>query len=121
MATPDEEIFYLVGFLFSALPTSTGKESLEYILAQNQIILDYCTRALPGCKQYLPHYSSQDEWQAHFGSKWRVLMERKSAYDPLSILAPGQRIFQKATPVQHLISKTKHKKSILEEGHAKMI
>ncbi|KAL0555016.1 hypothetical protein IC582_008947 [Cucumis melo] len=121
LVTPDEEIFYLVGFLFSALPTSTGKESLEYILAQNQIILDYCARALPGCKQYLPHYRSQDEWQAHFGSKWRVLKERKSAYDPLSILAPGQRVFQKVTPVQHLISKTKHKKSILEEENAKMI
>uniref|UniRef100_A0A1S3B8H8 cytokinin dehydrogenase n=2 Tax=Cucumis melo TaxID=3656 RepID=A0A1S3B8H8_CUCME len=121
LVTPDEEIFYLVGFLFSALPTSTGKESLEYILAQNQIILDYCARALPGCKQYLPHYCSQDEWQAHFGSKWRVLKERKSAYDPLSILAPGQRVFQKVTPVQHLISKTKHKKSILEEENAKMI
>ncbi|KAE8651195.1 hypothetical protein Csa_001352 [Cucumis sativus] len=121
LITPDEEIFYLVGFLFSTLPTSTGKESLEYILAQNQIILDYCARALPGCKQYLPHYRSQDEWQAHFGSKWRVLKERKSAYDPLSILAPGQRVFQKATSVQHLISKTKHKKGILEEENAKMI
>ncbi|XP_022983738.1 cytokinin dehydrogenase 4-like [Cucurbita maxima] len=121
VVTPDEEIFYLVGFLFSALPTSTGKQSLEYILAQNQIILDYCVRDLPGCTQYLPHYSSQDEWQAHFGSKWRVLMERKSAYDPLSILAPGQRIFQKATPVQHLVSKTNHKTSILEEENAKMI
>ncbi|KAI4323497.1 hypothetical protein L6164_023095 [Bauhinia variegata] len=92
---PEEDIFYLVAFLTSAVPSSNGSDGLEHILTQNKRILEYCERAHLGVKQYLPHYTTQEEWQAHFGPQWEVFLQRKSVYDPLAILAPGQRIFHK--------------------------
>ncbi|XAR68472.1 Cytokinin dehydrogenase [Bertholletia excelsa] len=96
LVTPEENIFYLVAFLSSAKPSSTGNDGLEHILTQNKRILDFCEAAHLGVKQYLPHYSSQKAWQKHFGSHWEIFARRKSAYDPLAILAPGQQIFRKA-------------------------
>lgn len=78
------------------MPSSTGTDGLAHILTQNKRILDFCARAELGIKQYLPHYNTQEEWQAHFGPHWNAFVQRKSAYDPLAILAPGQRIFRKA-------------------------
>ncbi|KAK9912956.1 hypothetical protein M0R45_036788 [Rubus argutus] len=95
---PEEHIFYLVAFLTSAVPSSTGTDGLEHILIQNKRILEFCETANLGVKQYLPHYTKQEEWQVHFGPRWEKFVQRKSTYDPLAILAPGQRIFQKATP-----------------------
>ncbi|BBG96459.1 cytokinin oxidase/dehydrogenase 6 [Prunus dulcis] len=95
---PEEHIFYLVAFLTSAVPSSTGTDGLEHILTQNKRILEFCETAHLGVKQYLPHYTTKKEWQAHFGPRWEAFVQRKSAYDPLAILAPGQRIFQKAIP-----------------------
>ncbi|KAL5760395.1 hypothetical protein ACOSP7_018910 [Xanthoceras sorbifolium] len=95
---PEEDIFYLVAFLSSAVPSSTGTEGLEHILNQNKRILEYCETAYLGVKQYLPHYTTQEQWRTHFGPRWEVFAQRKSTYDPLAILAPGQRIFQKAIP-----------------------
>uniref|UniRef100_A0A6N2N8C4 cytokinin dehydrogenase n=1 Tax=Salix viminalis TaxID=40686 RepID=A0A6N2N8C4_SALVM len=95
LITPEEEIFYQVAFLSSAMPSSTGKDGLFHILAQNQRILDFCSKASIGAKQYLPHYSTQEEWQTHFGPQWEVFVRRKSTYDPMAILAPGQRIFRR--------------------------
>lgn len=92
---PDEDIFYLVAFLSQANPLSTGKDGLQHILSQNKRIMDFCKESHFGVKQYLPHYPTQDEWRAHFGQQWETFQRRKMAYDPLSILAPGQRIFQK--------------------------
>ncbi|XVF75736.1 hypothetical protein PTKIN_Ptkin13bG0210900 [Pterospermum kingtungense] len=99
MVTPEEDIMYLVAFLSSALPSSTGTDGLEHIMTQNQRILDFCANAQLGAKQYLPHYSSQNEWEAHFGPQWETFVQRKSAYDPFAILAPGHRIFQKAISI----------------------
>ncbi|XP_050245718.1 cytokinin dehydrogenase 1-like [Quercus robur] len=96
LVTPDEDVFYLVAFLTSAMPSSTGTDGLAHILTQNKRILDFCATAELGIKQYLPHYKTEEEWQAHFGPRWKVFVQRKSAYDPLAILAPGQRIFRKA-------------------------
>ncbi|XP_010279585.1 PREDICTED: cytokinin dehydrogenase 9-like [Nelumbo nucifera] len=95
---PNEDIFYLVAFLSSAVPSSTGTDGLEHILTQNKRILDFCETARLGIKQYLPHYTTQEEWRAHFGPRWETFVQRKSAYDPLAILAPGQKIFRKAIP-----------------------
>ncbi|CAA7057179.1 unnamed protein product [Microthlaspi erraticum] len=105
MITPNEDIFYLVAFLPSAVPNSSGKNDLEYLLKQNQRVLSFCEAANINVKQYLPHYETQKEWRSHFGSRWETFAKRKHAYDPLAILAPGQRIFQKAThlsPIQLL-------------------
>ncbi|CAI9099787.1 OLC1v1036661C1 [Oldenlandia corymbosa var. corymbosa] len=100
MVTPDEDIFYLVGLLSSAKPHSTGKDGLEHIIKQNDRILRLCERKQLGVKQYLPQYKTQNEWKVHFGKQWGVYSRRKSTYDPLAILAPGQRIFKKAVPFQ---------------------
>ncbi|XP_073150569.1 cytokinin dehydrogenase 9-like [Henckelia pumila] len=92
---PEEDIFYLVAFLPHAVPSSTEHDGLQYILGLNKKILDFCEAANLGVKQYLPHYTTQEEWRAHFGLRWDIFVQRKLAYDPLAILAPGQRIFQK--------------------------
>ncbi|XP_074577608.1 cytokinin dehydrogenase 4-like [Curcuma longa] len=89
---PDEEIFYLVAFLSSA----PSQGSLEQALKLNTEVLEFCNRAGIRMKQYLPHYSTQEEWRAHFGDQWGRFSRRKEIYDPLNILAPGQRIFHKA-------------------------
>ncbi|KAL2225992.1 cytokinin dehydrogenase 1 [Sesamum indicum] len=95
LITPQEDVFYLVAFLSSAVPSSTGKDGLEHILTQNKKILHFCGRPHLGIKQYLPHYSTPEEWKAHFGTHWEVFYRRKLAYDPLAILTPGQRIFRR--------------------------
>lgn len=97
--SPGEDMIYLVAFLPSAVPSSTGKDGLQHILSRNKRILDYCAKHPVRIKQYLPHYSTQEEWRAHFGPKWQTFSQRKSAYDPLAILAPGQKIFKKARPL----------------------
>lgn len=94
MVTPNEDVIYLVAFLSSAMPSSTGTEALDYILSQNKRILEVCETAKLETKQYLPHYTTQDEWKTHFGSRWEEFVRRKFTYDPLAILTPGQRIFQ---------------------------
>lgn len=48
-------------------------------------------------KQYLAPYTTQQQWKAHFGARWETFERRKHRYDPLAILAPGQRIFPKAS------------------------
>ncbi|RDY03199.1 Cytokinin dehydrogenase 6, partial [Mucuna pruriens] len=88
---PEEDIFYLVAFLTSAVPSSIGTDGLEHILSQNKRILEFCERNHLGVKQYLPHYNTQQQWRAHFGPQWETFLQRKSVYDPLAILAPGQR------------------------------
>ncbi|KFK36997.1 hypothetical protein AALP_AA4G199000 [Arabis alpina] len=103
MITPNEDILYLVAFLSSVMPNSSGKNSLEYLMKQNQRIINFCEEKNLNVKQYLPHYETQQEWKSHFGNKWETFSKRKYAYDPLAILSPGQRIFQKITqssPIQ---------------------
>lgn len=96
LVTPEEEVFYLVAFLTSAVPFSRGKSSLEYIQRQNGRILEFCEGGEMGAKQYLAHYETGEEWEGHFGKKrWQVMRRRKSEYDPLAILGPGHRIFEK--------------------------
>nr|ALS05394.1 cytokinin oxidase/dehydrogenase 8 [Lotus japonicus] len=96
VVTPEEDIFYLVAFLASAIPSSNGPDGLEHILSQNKRILEYCERAQLGVKQYLAHYTTQEQWRVHFGPQWEIFQQRKSVYDPLAILAPGQGIFPKS-------------------------
>ncbi|KAF5182649.1 Cytokinin dehydrogenase [Thalictrum thalictroides] len=95
---PEDDIVYLVAFLSSAMPSSTGTDGIEHILTKNKNILEFCDVRKMGVKQYLAHYTTHDEWKAHFGPRWETFVKRKSTYDPLAILAPGQRIFQKALP-----------------------
>ncbi|KAF9686779.1 hypothetical protein SADUNF_Sadunf02G0025200 [Salix dunnii] len=91
--TPDEDVFYLVALLRSALDNGEETQSLEYLTNQNHKILRFCDDAGIKVKQYLPHYTTQEEWMDHFGDKWDQFYRRKMEFDPRHILATGQRIF----------------------------
>ncbi|CAM0910211.1 unnamed protein product [Alopecurus aequalis] len=87
--TPDEDVFYAVGLLRSAVAAG----DLERLERENEAVLDFCDRAGKGCKQYLPHHASQEGWRRHFGAKWGRVAELKATYDPRAILSPGQGVF----------------------------
>ncbi|XP_020171889.1 cytokinin dehydrogenase 5 [Aegilops tauschii subsp. strangulata] len=92
VVTPDEEVFYLVAFLRSALPGAP--QSLEALARQNREILDFCAEAGIGARQYLPNHKSQPEWEAHFGEeRWARFAGLKAQFDPRAMLATGQGIF----------------------------
>ena len=94
VVTAEEEVFYLVAFLRSALDTEGETRTLEYLTHQNRQILRFCHDAQIRVKQYLPHYTTQEEWMDHFGDKWALFYQRKMQFDPRRILATGQRIFK---------------------------
>ena len=85
---PDEEIFYTVGFLHSS-----GFDDWEAFDDQNKEIMQFCDKAGIVVKQYLPHYTTKEQWIHHFGSKWKIFQQRKDQFDPKMLLSPGQRIF----------------------------
>uniref|UniRef100_A0A0D9VDV1 cytokinin dehydrogenase n=1 Tax=Leersia perrieri TaxID=77586 RepID=A0A0D9VDV1_9ORYZ len=85
----DDDVFYLVGLLRSAVVA----DDVEQLERENEAVLAFCVNEGIGCKQYLPHYVSRDEWQRHFGDKWSRVAELKAKYDPHGILSPGQKIF----------------------------
>ncbi|KAA8528688.1 hypothetical protein F0562_036043 [Nyssa sinensis] len=94
VVTPNEDVFYLVALLRSALDSGDETQSLEYLTNQNRQILKFCDHAGINVKQYLPHYTTQQEWMDHFGDKWSSFYRRKMEFDPRRILATGQRIFE---------------------------
>ncbi|XVE69813.1 hypothetical protein DITRI_Ditri10aG0021800 [Diplodiscus trichospermus] len=91
--TPDEDVFYLVALLRSALDNGEVTQSLEYLTNQNRQILEFCDDAGIKVKQYLPHYTTEEEWMDHFGSEWDQFYQKKMEFDPRHILASGQQIF----------------------------
>lgn len=86
--TPDDDIFYSVGLLLSG-----NNDNWKAMDDQNKDIMEFCEKAGIKFKQYLPHYTTTEEWMNHFGEKWTSFQERKTMFDPKMILAPGQRIF----------------------------
>ena len=109
-----KNIFYAASLLRSAPASCTpGSPCLDAFLNQNQKIIQVATvepttnkaKAMAdargtgvtgmGAKQYLPYYKDQTGWRLHFGEKWGRFEQLKSRFDPLNILAPGQRIFQR--------------------------
>nr|GMD92407.1 cytokinin dehydrogenase 7 [Ipomoea batatas] len=95
---PDSEIFYLVALLRFCPQRTNGPPLRE--LEQNREIVQFCINSGLDFKLYFPHYSFKDEWMQHFGDQWPRFVDRKSAFDPRAILAPGQKIF---TRNQHLL------------------
>ncbi|KAG8375757.1 hypothetical protein BUALT_Bualt10G0133500 [Buddleja alternifolia] len=89
---PEGEIFYLVALLRSCFPYPKGLAAEEMVV-QNQEIVQICTKFGFDFKLYFPHYNSREEWKQHFGNQWIRFQERKSSFDPMAILAPGQKIF----------------------------
>ncbi|KAF6139208.1 hypothetical protein GIB67_040355 [Kingdonia uniflora] len=91
---PEGEIFYLVALLRFSLPYPKGPP-LEDMIAQNQEILQCCMTNGIDFKLYLPHYRNGEQWETHFGKQWPRFVEMKAGFDPMAILAPGQRIFSR--------------------------
>ncbi|GFP95151.1 cytokinin dehydrogenase 5, partial [Phtheirospermum japonicum] len=94
VVTPDEDVFYLVALLRSALDNGDETQNLEHLSDQNRRILRFCEESGIKFKQYLPHYTTQEEWKHHFGERWNLFSRRKMEFDPRNILATGQRIFK---------------------------
>ncbi|KAK6912875.1 Cytokinin dehydrogenase 1, FAD/cytokinin binding domain [Dillenia turbinata] len=91
---PEGEIFYLVALLRSSPPYPQGPP-VEELVAQNLQIIQCCTQNGFDFKLYLPHYKTQEGWKLHFGNQWSRFKKRKSCFDPMALLAPGQRIFSR--------------------------
>ncbi|RCV04848.1 hypothetical protein SETIT_1G034100v2 [Setaria italica] len=87
--TDDEDVFYAVSLLWSALSV----DEVVKLERENESVMNLCDKAGIKWKQYLPHHTSQDGWQQHFGAKWGKITELKAKYDPQAILSPGQKIF----------------------------
>lgn len=94
VVTPDEDVFYLVALLRSALDNGEETQTLDYLTNQNRQILRFCDDAGIKVKQYLPHYATRKDWVDHFGDKWTQFYQMKMEFDPRRILATGQRIFE---------------------------
>jgi cytokinin dehydrogenase len=92
VALPESEIFYLVALLRFPRPYPEGPP-IEEVLAQNRQIVDCCRLNGYDFKLYLPHYETESDWAEHFGDGWSRFVRRKAQYDPMAILAPGQKIF----------------------------
>jgi cytokinin dehydrogenase len=89
---PDEEVFYMASFLWTAVDNNT-----KALMDANNQVVKVCEEYNLGCKMYLPHFTSQEGWKKHFGNKWDRFVSRKRKYDPIAILSPGHKIF---TPLQ---------------------
>lgn len=95
VAIPEgSEIFYLVALLRFTAPYPKGPPVAE-LVAQNNEIVQHCTTKQYDFKLYLPHYETQEEWKEHFGNQWSRFVKRKAMFDPMAILAPGQKIFSR--------------------------
>ncbi|CAA6658928.1 unnamed protein product [Spirodela intermedia] len=94
--TPEEEVFYLVAFLRSAVGDSPEElqKTLRYLTRQNELILGFCRDSGIPAKQYLPSYGGRRDWEEHFGHRWETFLRRKMEFDPKGILGTGQGIFQ---------------------------
>ncbi|CAL9754087.1 unnamed protein product [Musa acuminata subsp. burmannicoides] len=99
-----EDVFYVVSVLRAAPPTCTvGSSCLDGLMQQNEQMIRMATAARGsshggggmGAKQYMPYLQCEEEWREHFGQKWKRFEELKSKFDPLNVLAPGQRIFKR--------------------------
>ncbi|KAL8456473.1 hypothetical protein ACS0TY_034622 [Phlomoides rotata] len=86
--TPNEDVFYTLGLLHTSHPD-------EYSIYDqfNNEILEFCQNKGIKVKQYLPNYSSKQDWIKHYGSKWGAILQKKAKFDPKRRLSPGQRIF----------------------------
>ncbi|KAA8546238.1 hypothetical protein F0562_003023 [Nyssa sinensis] len=91
---PDGDIFYIVALLRFNLSYPKGPP-VEELVAQNREIIHSCIKNNFDFKLYLPHYNSREEWKQHFGKQWTRFVERKASFDPMAILAPGQKIFSR--------------------------
>ncbi|CAN6915293.1 unnamed protein product [Brassica oleracea] len=86
---PDEDVFYVIGFLQSA----GGSHNFEELENLNDRIINFCDNSGIKIKEYLMHYTRKEDWIKHFGPKWSDFSRRKMMFDPEKLLSPGQDIF----------------------------
>ena len=93
-STPDG-VMYVFSVLRSAEPSRCGGGCVEEIMEQHRRVADEACRVggSIGAKQYLAPQPSQAHWRDHFGSGWDRFVARKSRFDPVRVLGPGQGIF----------------------------
>ncbi|KAK6645741.1 hypothetical protein PHAVU_L001656 [Phaseolus vulgaris] len=96
VVVPDSDIFYIVALLRFSPPPPKGPPA-ELLVAQNNEIIQFCTSRGLDFKLYFPNYQSREDWMKHFGKQWSRFVERKASFDPMAILAPGQRIFSRTS------------------------
>lgn len=90
---PEEDIFYVVSLLRFNKPFPEGP-ALQFLLAQNNAIVEACEASGISLKQFLARHEKQTAWEKHFGEQnWQRFLKRKSLFDPKAILAPGHNIF----------------------------
>ncbi|KAG4944418.1 hypothetical protein JHK82_048565 [Glycine max] len=94
VVVPDSNIFYIIALLRFIPPPPKGPPT-ELLVEQNHEIIQLCYNRGFDFKLYLPHYQSKENWMRHYGDKWSRFVERKANFDPLAILAPGQKIFSR--------------------------
>ncbi|XP_045824002.1 cytokinin dehydrogenase 7 [Trifolium pratense] len=94
VVVPDSNIFYIIALLRFIPPPPKGPPT-DKLVSQNNAIIQLCYNRGYNFKLYLPHYLSQDNWMRHFGDKWTRFVQRKQNFDPMAILAPGQKIFSR--------------------------
>ncbi|CAH2077564.1 unnamed protein product [Thlaspi arvense] len=86
---PDEDVFYVIGFLQSA----GGSHNWQDLEILNNKIIQFCDNSGIKIKEYLMHYTRKEDWIKHFGAKWSDFLRRKMMFDPKKLLSPGQDIF----------------------------
>ncbi|GKA47976.1 cytokinin dehydrogenase 5-like protein [Tanacetum coccineum] len=94
VVTPNEDVFYLVALLRSALDNGEETLTLKHLSDENRKILKFCKESQIKVKQYLPHYTTQEDWMDHYGDKWPQIYQRKMEFDPRRIIATGQKVFE---------------------------
>nr|GEV39811.1 cytokinin dehydrogenase 5 [Tanacetum cinerariifolium] len=94
VVTPNEDVFYLVALLRSALDNGEETLTLKHLSDENRKILKFCNESQIKVKQYLPHYTTQEDWMDHYGHKWPQIYQTKMEFDPRRILATGQKVFE---------------------------
>nr|WBO25535.1 cytokinin dehydrogenase 3-like protein [Phalaenopsis hybrid cultivar] len=89
----EERVIYVVGLLQSANPGRCTAACVSDLLKRQRHVAEIAAGNRIGAKQYLGRQPSPAQWRKHFGSKWDRFADRKSRFDPLGVLAPGQGIF----------------------------
>ncbi|MDV6013258.1 FAD-binding protein [Haloechinothrix sp. LS1_15] len=84
---PGERLAFLFGLLLSASPDEPG--SVERLSEQNRRFAERARSAGGYVYPIGPPSLSPQEWQQHYGSRWRDVVLARNRYDPSRILTPG--------------------------------
>ncbi len=88
---PDDEVVF--PFNLIRIPPSGDVERGQHMVRQNRRLYDRIRRAGGVLYPVSALPMSHDDWQAHFGTKWRFISEAARRYDPTHMLTPGYNLF----------------------------